>query len=165
MGISQITCSNETTNKEIWSVKTCTNLESSRYVIVAFQTNRKDNKSQDITNFDNTDISNIKLDINSEYYPYEDMKLSFDSHKYVEAYYMLLEKTIFFNLIKLVYLFYLYNAYIRVPTLFVIDCSKRNYAIKTSTIDVKLEIESRTNFPADTKAYCINIHDSVGVYR
>ncbi|KAJ8970335.1 hypothetical protein NQ317_017553 [Molorchus minor] len=45
-------------------------------------------------------------------------------------------------------------------TLYVIDCSKRNDAIKTSTIDIKLEIESRKSLPANTKA-CIVVHDRI----
>ncbi|KAJ8977252.1 hypothetical protein NQ317_007429 [Molorchus minor] len=147
------------TSKEIWSIKTCTNLESPRYVIVAFQTNLKDNKSEDITYFNNLNISNIKLNINSEYYPYEDMKLDFDARKYADAYYMY---TQFYKS------FASDNNYpildfiaFKSRTLFVIDCSKRNDAIKTSTIDIKLEIESRKSFPANTKAYCIVIHDRI----
>ncbi|KAJ8981580.1 hypothetical protein NQ317_002608 [Molorchus minor] len=48
--------------------------------------------------------------------------------------------------------------------LFVIDCSKKKDAIKSSTVDVKLEIESRNSFPPNTKAYCIIIHDRVMEY-
>ncbi|KAJ8974689.1 hypothetical protein NQ317_019845 [Molorchus minor] len=147
------------TSKEIWSIKTCTNLESPRYVIVAFQTNLKDNKSEDITYFNNLNISNMKLNINSEYYPYEDMKLDFDARKYADAYYMY---TQFYKS------FASGNNYpildfiaFKSRTLFVIDCSKRNDAIKTSTTDIKLEIESRKSFPANTKAYCIVIHDRI----
>ncbi|KAJ8981579.1 hypothetical protein NQ317_002607 [Molorchus minor] len=72
------------TTKEIWSVKTCSNMESPRYIIIAFQTNRKEQKKRDVTFFDNIEISNIKLTLNSEYYPYEDMKLDFSSKKYHE---------------------------------------------------------------------------------
>lgn len=149
------------TTKEIWSVKTCTNVESPRYVIVAFQTGRKDQKKQDVTLFDNVDISNIKLTLNSEYYPYEDMKLDFSSKKYHEAYYMYTQFSKQFatnNKPILDYTDFSSRA------LFVIDCSKRNDSIKSSTVDVKLEIESRKPFPQNTKAYCIIIHDRVMEY-
>lgn len=149
------------TNKEIWSVKTCTNVESPRYVIVAFQTSRKDNKSKDITYFDHINISNIKLSINSEYYPHEDMKLDFSSRKYAEVYYMY---TQFFKSFSLnnnpILDFVSFNKH----ALFVIDCSKRNDSIKSSTVDVKLEIESSKAFPANTRAYCIIVHDRVMEY-
>jgi hypothetical protein len=45
--------------KEIWGVKISTSVESPRYVIVAFQTNRRDNDKKDLSYFDNIDISDI----------------------------------------------------------------------------------------------------------
>lgn len=149
------------TTKEIWSVKTCTNVESPRYVIVAFQTDKKDKKTQDVTLFDNIDISNIKLSLNSEYYPYEDMKLNFTSKKYSEAYYMYTQfSKLFASNNKPILDFAAFTD----RALFIIDCSKRNDSIKSSTVDIKLEIESRTSFPQNTKAYCIIIHDRVMEY-
>lgn len=149
------------TTKEIWSVKTCTNVESPRYVIVAFQTARKDQNTEDVTLFDNIEISNIKLTLNTEYYPYEDMKLNFTGKKYQEAYYMYTQFSKLFasnNRPILNYEDFSKRA------LFVLDCSKRNDSMKSSTIDVKLEIESREPFPKNTKAYCIIIHDRVMEY-
>lgn len=147
--------------KEIWSVKTCTNVESPRYAIVTFQTERKDQKMKDITYFDNIDVSNIKLTINSEYYPYEDMKLDFTARKYTEAYYMYTEfSKIFASNNTPILDFVAFNT----RALFVIDCSKRDDSIKSTTIDIKLEIESRQPFPNNTRAYCIIIHDRVMEY-
>lgn len=147
--------------KEIWSVKTCTNVESPRYVIVAFQTKRWDVKTVDITHFDNIDVSNIKLTINSEYYPYEDLKLDFTSRKYTEAYHMYTQfSKIFASNNNPILDFVAFNTH----ALFVIDCSKRNDSIKSATVDIKLEIESRKAFPNNTRAYCIIIHDRVVEY-
>lgn len=33
-------------------------------------------------------------------------------------------------------------------TLFIIDCSQRNETLKAITVDVKIEIEAKTGFPA-----------------
>lgn len=147
--------------KEIWSVKTCPSVESPRYVIVAFQTNRKDRKIEDITLFDNINICNIKLCINSEYYPYEDMKLDFKSRKYSDIFY---EYTQFAKFLsptnKPILDFVAFNNH----ALFVIDCSKRDETSKNSTVDVKLEIESSEPFPANTRACCIIIHDRIMEY-
>ncbi|KAJ8969747.1 hypothetical protein NQ317_009581 [Molorchus minor] len=149
------------TTKEIWSVKTCSNMESPRYIIVAFQTNRKEQKKRDVTFFDNIEISNIRLTLNSEYYPYEDMKLDFSSKKYHEAYFMYTQfSKLFASNNKPMLDYEDFNS----RALFVIDCSKRNDSIKSSTVDVKLEIESRNSFPQNTKAYCIIIHDRVMEY-
>ncbi|KAJ8913264.1 hypothetical protein NQ315_012882 [Exocentrus adspersus] len=151
----------EGSTKEIWSVKTCTNVESPRYVIVAFQKGRKDVKTEDIMGFDNVDISNLKVHINSEYYPYEDMNLNFDGLKYTEVYNMYLRFAKMFATNSTPSITYpLFNT----TSLFVIDCSKSDDSLKSSTIDLKLEIESRKGFPRGVRAYCVVVHDRIMEY-
>ena len=48
--------------------------------------------------------------------------------------------------------------------LVVIDCSKQNELLKTGPVDVRVEFESHANFPAETTAYCLIIHDRVVDY-
>jgi hypothetical protein len=45
--------------------------------------------------------------------------------------------------------------------LFVIDCSRRDESIKSSTVDVRLDIEAAQGFPDNTSAYCIIVHDCI----
>ena len=49
--------------------------------------------------------------------------------------------------------------------LFVIDCSRQNDTLKTGTVDIRLEIEASANFPANTAAYCLVIHDRLVTYN
>ncbi|XP_049816997.1 uncharacterized protein LOC126264187 [Aethina tumida] len=151
--------------KEIWGVKTCTAVESPRFVIVAFQSDKRENDSVDTTVFDNMHASEVRVVLNGEYYPAERQGLNFAKHSYTESHY---NYTQFFNNFKhdasqakqplLDYSTFKDN------TIFVIDCSKRNTALKLGTIDVKLEIESRVAFPQKTKAYCVIVHDCVLEY-
>lgn len=157
-----------TTNatKEIWGVKTCTSVESPRFVIMAFQTARRDNTLQDPSVFDNINASDIRLVMNGEYYPTERMELNFADDAYTEAHHcyaqfyanfkndMQSSKQAVLN----------YEAY-KKNAIFVIDCSKRNTSLKLGTVDIKVEIEARTGFKALTKAYCIIVHDSVLEYQ
>lgn len=46
-----------------------------------------------------------------------------------------------------------------------IDCSRQNDDVKTSTIDLRIEIEAEKNFPTDMYAYCLVIHDRVIKYN
>ena len=46
----------------------------------------------------------------------------------------------------------------------VIDCSKQNDNLKTGSVDVRLEIETTDNIPAQTAAYCLLIFDNVIQY-
>lgn len=149
--------------KEVWAVKTCAGVESPRFVIVAFQTAIKDNEKKDSTNFNNIDASDIRLLLNGEYYPYERMRLNFTNNDFMEAH---RNYTDFYpsymqhndkpSLLD-------YEAF-KSHAVFVIDCSRRDETIKSSTIDVKVEIEARTAFPTKTRAYCIIIHDCIMEY-
>jgi len=51
----------------------------------------------------------------------------------------------------------------KVP-LFVIDCSKQAETIKTGSVDIRIDIETSKDIPADTSAYCLIIHDALVQY-
>lgn len=147
--------------KDVWTVKAAS--ERARYVVVFFQEDRKDNYKADGTYFDNLKITDVKLYLNSEAYPYESLDLNFKTRQFTKAYSMytdfqksylgkinsepLLDFTAFAS-----------------RALFVIDCSKQNEALKSNVIDVKLEFESSENFPENTRAFCIIIYDRVMEY-
>ncbi|XP_024868963.1 uncharacterized protein LOC112452793, partial [Temnothorax curvispinosus] len=67
----------QSTTKHSWAVKTATQLEKPRYVIFALQTGRKNIMSQNVSVFDDCNLTNVKLYLNSEFYPYDDMNLDF----------------------------------------------------------------------------------------
>jgi len=48
--------------------------------------------------------------------------------------------------------------------LVVIDCSKQKKLLKLGPVAVRLEFESHANFPAETTAYCLIMHDRVVDY-
>ncbi|XP_014299154.1 uncharacterized protein LOC106693976 [Microplitis demolitor] len=58
------------TSKHIWAVKTSTHLEKSRFVILGFQTARKNDETKNSSVFDHCNIRDIKLFLNSQSYPY-----------------------------------------------------------------------------------------------
>lgn len=49
--------------------------------------------------------------------------------------------------------------------IFVIDCSKQKEVLKTSTVDIKLEMEARANFEQGVIAYCLILHDALVEYN
>lgn len=150
--------------REIWAVKTSAAVERPRYILVCFQTDRRNKLSSDPTKFDNVNLTGVRVSLNGEYWPNERMLLDFKEDDYAIAHYNYTEfnanyitgtpKTALLN----------YEAFKRYA-LFVIDCSKQEETMKSSTVDVKLEIEADTGFPANTKAYCIIIHDRLMEYH
>lgn len=154
----------EATN-HTWSIKTTTQLEKPRYVIFAMQTDRKNQRTKDFSRFDHCNITDIKLHLNSESFPYDNLNLEFVSSRYALLYKMytdfqksyygssnsnsLLNTTTFLNHAPIV----------------VIDCSHQNESIKTGSVDIKLEIKSTTRIPANTSAYCLLLHDRIVEYN
>lgn len=151
-------------NKDLWNVKTSTNLERPRFVIVAFQTNRKDNSKATVAQFDHLNLINIRLWLNSEVYPFESQNFDFSKSQYTEAYqsYCDFQKNFYGKSTSCPLINY---SGFREKAIFVIDCSRQNEAIKSSTVDVKLEFESKEQFPNNTRCYCIIIHDKLIEYE
>lgn len=74
------------TQKDIWNIKTASNLERPTYVIVCFQTNCKDIASNNIALFDNLKMTNICLWLNLEVYPFENQNFDFEKKRYTESF-------------------------------------------------------------------------------
>jgi hypothetical protein len=153
------------TTKHSWAVKTATQLEKPRYVIFAMQTNKKNNMKAEKRYFDNNKLTNIKLYLNSEFYPYDDLNLDFSKGKYALLYEMYARFHLsYYNIdipstAPLIYI----NGF-KSYAMAVIDCSRQNESIKSATVDVRLEFELKENAPANTTAYCLIIHDRVIEY-
>ena len=149
------------TATDIWAVKTTSSLERPRYIIIGFQNNTNSNdRTKDATKFIHADINNIRLFLNSEVFPYERWNLDFDKKLDSAAYYAYenfqrsyYDKDMSEPMMDL--------AEFRKSPLFVIDCSHQPEAMKSSTVDIKIEFETRkTKFPEQTRVYALIIHDT-----
>lgn len=153
------------TTKHTWTVKAASYMEKPRYVIFGLQTDRKNKLSVRNSKFDNCKLINVRLYLNSEMYPYDDMNLNYDKKrtailynmyaKFIKSYYAndsnepLLDSTEFD----------LYGP------LVAIDCSRQNDTVKSATVDVRIDFECRNNLPKNTTAYCLIIHDRIIEYN
>lgn len=148
-----------------WQIRTTTQLEKPRYVLVAFQEERRNKIDKDASNFDHATLRNIKLFLNSEGYPYDKQDLNFGLGRYATVYYdySTFQKS-YYGEERVNSPILNFESFKNNP-IFVIDCSKQNESIKSSTVDVKLEFEAVDKFPAGTVAYCLIIHDAVIEYN
>ncbi|KYN36138.1 hypothetical protein ALC56_09513 [Trachymyrmex septentrionalis] len=154
----------QSTTKHWWAIKTTSQLEKPRYVIFAMQTGRKNIMSEDVNRFDHCKLTNAKLYLNTECYPY-DLNLDFDKNRCAILYdlyarfckgyygYEYLEPSLTFTT-------FLHNG-----PFVIIDCSRQNESVKRGTVDVRLDFECKENVPANTTAYCLIIHDRVVQYN
>lgn len=150
--------------KTIWPVKVTNQLESPRFIIFGFQTAR-DGKARSRTDrFDHCKLKNLRVFLNSEYYPYQDMNLDFEHKDVSKAYEMFVRfRESYYNTTPDPQINR--TEYIASYPLIVVDCSKQNEAIKEGVVDIKLEIELAENAPEGTIAYCLIIHDKLFEYN
>lgn len=70
-----------------WQVKTAT--ARPLYVILGFQTDKKDNTAADATTFDHCSLRNCRLYLNSDVFPYEALNLDYENDKFAIPYKMM----------------------------------------------------------------------------
>ena len=154
----------QSTTKHSWAVKTATQIEKPRFVIFALQTGRKNIMSQNAIIFDDCNLINVKLYLNSEFYPYDDLNLDFRKSRYAILFDM------YQRFRKSYYGRDCYDTLLNVVTFLqkgpfaVIDCSRQNESIKSATVDVRIEFDCKENVPASTTAYCLILHDRIIEY-
>lgn len=153
-----------TTNRQTWTVKTSSQLEKPRFVILAFQTARKNNLKQHDGEFDHCAITNAKLFLNEKYYPYDNLNVDISKERFALLYdmYSRFQKSYYHR--NDAYPLLSPQDWKSKAPLIVFDCSKQDDTLKSSAVDVRLEFESATPFPAQTTAFCLILHDSLVEY-
>lgn len=157
-----------TTNSHVWSVKSSSHLNKPRYILIAFQTNRNNRIVSDKSRFDHCNLSDLKVFLNSESYPYENLNVNFTNNQYAVLYdmYCRFQETYYHDrAAHNTYPLLTYEEYKNNAPIMVIDCSRQNEKLKNSIVDIRIEFQTRTNIPANTTAYCLIIHDNIVSYN
>lgn len=152
------------TTKHTWAVKTSNQLEKPRYVIFGFQTGRNETETKRTDQFDHCQLKNLRVYLNSDYYPYNDLNLDFDTNDVSKAFDMFLRFTESYYKTASVTPVHRKEFITKYP-LIVIDMSKQVESVKEGVVDIKLEIETKENVPEHTTAYCLIIHDKLFEYN
>lgn len=147
------------TNRQSWTIKTSSQLEKPRFVVLAFQTDRKNQIKADASSFDKCELTDVKLYLNSIYYPYDNIRgddcIFYEMFSsFQKSFY---EKTFGSSTVD-------FDSFKNTTPLYVIDCSKQVDYLKSGSVDVRLEFEAKNNFPDKTSAYCLLLHDAHLVY-
>lgn len=153
------------TTQHTWNIKTSNQLEKPRYIIFALQTDRKNTVTRDVSNFQHCNLKNIKLFLNSTFYPYENLNLCFGDRQIAIAYdmYSRFQQSYYhkFKSEPCVTL----KQFIDNAPLFVIDCSQQNESLKNGSVDIRLDFETEKNIPPKTCAYCLILNDRLLSYN
>ena len=148
-----------------WKVKTTNKLEKPRYVIIGFQTDRKNSSNKAMSYFDHCKIKNLKVYLNAEVFPYEDFQSDFTKNKIATLYraYAEFQKS-YYGRDNVTPLLTRSEFKTNCP-ITVVDMSRQNDNVKTSTVDLRIEFEAEEAFPASTSAYCLILHDQIITYN
>lgn len=154
--------------RNIWAIKTTNNLHKPRYVIFALQTNRNAVAGRNSIAFDHCNLTQVRLYLNSECYPYENTTTTnFTQGKTALLYQMYsnFQESYYHDRSNPSDPMLTINNFNTEYSLFVFDCSRQNESIKNSLVDIRLEFESSANIPANTRALCLVIHDNIISYN
>lgn len=152
------------TDRDVWNVKTSTSLERPRFVILAFQTQRRDDVSKDVDYFDHCDMRNIKIYLNSNVYPYNNLNLNIEADNYALVYQMYCDFQTKYYANRLRSEPCLTFKEFKERMLFVFDVSKQDDGLNSTAIDLKVELEANKAFKEGTRGYCIIICDNIVEY-
>lgn len=152
------------TDKHTWAIKTTTSLESPRYVILGFQTAREGNIAADMSQFDQCDIQNVRVYLNTERYPYDNLNNNFSNNRFAILYEMYAKFQSSYYQKE--------NDPLLTPTTFrrfapliVVDCSNQKDSLHSKAVVLRVEFDTAANVPANTNVYCLILHDRVFTYN
>ena len=149
-----------------WTVKTSTQMEKPRFVILAFQTNKKNQKDKDASTFNHCNLTDLKVHLNSESYPYDDLNIRFDQNQYALLYDMFMKfQNSYYEQQHNSQTLVTWANFKTIAPLFVIDCTHQNEVIKSGPVDIRLEFKTHENIPENTTAYCLLLHDRLVEYN
>ena len=144
-----------------WRLSVKSSPEVPRFIIVGFQTNRIGNQLRNSSLFDNVDVTNIYVMLNSTRYPTVDSNIKFGENRFSRVYGDAAEfRSKFFNMDELIS-----NPnftpieYKGLYPLFLFDVSKQSEKLKYSTTDIQVKMHFNDNPPANTQVYGVIISD------
>ena len=144
-----------------WRLSVKSSPEVPRFIIVGFQTGKIGNQKTNPSLFDNVNVSNIYVMLNSMRYPTADYNISFLGQKYSRVYGDAAEfRSKFFNMDELISSPNINpTEYKNLYPLFLFDVSKQSEKLKYSTTDIQIKMHFSANVPANTQAYAVIISD------
>ena len=143
-----------------WRLSVKSSPEIPRFIIVGFQTNKSGNQVANPSTFDDVNVNNIYVMLNSIRYPTADY-ISFLAQKFSRVYGDAAEfRSKFFNMDELISNPNITPSdYKTLFPLFLFDVSKQSEKLKYSTTDIQIKMHFSANVPANTQAYAVIISD------
>ena len=137
-----------------WRLSVKSSPEVPRFIIIGFQSNKIGSQKTNPSIFDNVNIKNIYVMLNSTRYPTTDYNISFAEGKFSRVYGDAVNfRSKFFNIDELISNPNIDNLlYEDLYPLFLFDVSKQSEKLKYSTTDIQVKMYFNANPPANIKS-------------
>ena len=144
-----------------WRLSVKSSPEVPHFIIVGFQSGKSGNQEQNPSIFDNVNVSNIYVMLNSMRYPTTDYNISFLAQKFSTVYGdVTVFRSKFFNMDELVSNPNINpDDYKKLYPLLLSDVSKQSEKLKYSTTDIQIKMHFSAGIPVNTQAYAVIISD------
>ncbi|BES95684.1 unnamed protein product [Nesidiocoris tenuis] len=147
-----------------WSIKSSSELEKPRFILFMFQTDRQRDFAKNMSLFDHNNLTNLKVYIGSQEFPYSRMNLDFKKKRISLLYRMYSEFQKSFYGKDWVEPMLDYDEFISHAPIVVVDCSYQVESVTSNSVDVRLQFETSDNVAPNTSAYCLMLHDTIVTY-
>ncbi|VDO13776.1 unnamed protein product [Brugia timori] len=149
-----------------WNLKMVNNMDRILWLALAFHSDKRYNYAASMRNFQSIGIKNVKVFINSKYYPYDSQNV--ESWHY-DAFYQ--------EICKFEHLYNSKNSFISTAPfavkdyfdssfpIFLVNLSYRDISVKTGVSDLKVFFETTNNIPQNTVAYGMLIYETIYQYN
>lgn len=153
------------TTHHIWSIKTVSNLQKPRFVLVGLQTNRNGVRVVDASKFDSCSISQMRLHLNSQIFPYNMSDIDIGGARYAELFHNYSNiQSSYYNDTEAFNPFAISFPNFQGCPIFAFDTSRSDESLLGGSVDIRLEIKTMKNIPANTTAFCLIIYENEHIY-
>ena len=144
-----------------WRLSVKSSPDVPRFIIIGFQGNKIGNQKQNPSIFNDVDVRNIYVVLNSMRYPTVDYDIYFGEQKFSRVYGDAADfRSKFFNMDELVSSPNINPSdYRLLYPLFLFDVSKQSEKLKYSTTDIQVKMSFGANPPVGTQVYGVIISD------
>ena len=144
-----------------WRLSVKSSPEVPRFIIVGFQAGKSGLQDQNPSLFDNVNVNNIYVMLNSVRYPTVDYNINFGENKFSRVYGDATNfRSMFFNIDELISNPSISSIEYRdLYPLFLFDVSKQSEKLKYSTTDIQIKMYFNPGLAANTQVYGVIISD------
>lgn len=149
-----------------WNLKMVNNTDRILWFALAFHVNRRYNYATSMRNFQSLDIKNVKVFLNSKYYPYDNQN---SENWHNDAFYQEVCKFEQLynsrNLTLATAPFLKKDYFDTYYPIFLVNLSYRDTTVKTGVSDLKVYFETAKDIPENTVAYGMLIYETIFQYK